>query len=313
MHFSYPGDLLVHLASFLTLVRRVETRPDAAFESAARTLGVDRTVLRRRLHALSRWCGGALLIGRGAGLMPTERGRRVAEQAAALLGRVATLRDPVDAPDAELRVACTGTITTGLLPDVLVALRRGHRRTRVRVRRAGGAACVRMVESGEIDVGIVRGTRVAGAIPLCADRLWLVTPRGHPLARKRGLDRAALMDAPLVLYDASSRTRARVLERLPDAFIPIEVDGKASAVEYVRRGFGISFLSMVPWQRPRFPGVEARDVTSLFRPTTFEVLCAPGRRDDPGVVAFVEALRSHVERRMATARRARSSRRVPAA
>jgi DNA-binding transcriptional LysR family regulator len=296
LHHSYPGDLLVHLRSFLLLAQRIEARPRAAFDATAQALGVDRTVLRRRIQALRAWVGAPLLSGRGAALSVTAAGRRLTERATPLLDRLDTLRE-LDEQPPELRIACTGTITTGLLPDVLVALRRVPGSPRVVMRRAGGADCARLIEEREVDVAIRRSTHpTPGAIQLCADRLWLIAPSGHAIARKRKITAAELATLPLVLYDAGSRTRARVLARLPGARIAIEVDGKSAALEYVRRGFGVGFLSAVPWQSVRFRGVDCRDVTSLFDPTRFEILLSSDAREAPAVKTFVEVLRRHAER-----------------
>lgn len=295
-HLEYPGDLLLHLRSFIALLGRVEARPSGAFDATATTLGVDRTVLRRRVQALQAWAGAPLFSGRGSGLQPTAAGKRLAEHAAPLIEGLLSLRQPENRPPPLLRIACTGTITTALLPDVLVALRRVPDPPRVVMRRAGGEDCARLVEDGEVDVAIRRTTRpTPGALQLCSDRLWLIVPRGHPIARKKKLDASELAALPLVLYDQGSRTRARVLERLPGARIAIEVDGKSAAIEYVRRGFGVGFLSAVPWQILRFAGVELRDVTSIFGRTHFELLVAPSRAQDPEIRAFSEVLRAHIQ------------------
>ncbi len=297
MHLSYPGDLLVHLASF-TAVLDHSARP-GAFDAAARELAVDRSVLRRRLQTLAEWVGDPLLEGRGTRMAPTRVGRALAERAAALLRLAGTLRDDTAAQSPELVVGCTGTIATELLPDVLVRAARDRRGPRVIVRRLGGGACVRMALSGEIDVGIARAEDAPHATRLCADKLWLLVPARHPLARRRKVSLAALEGSALVLYAAGSRTRARVMERLAErgCTIAVEVEGKAAAIEYVRRGIGLGFVSAVPWHTPRARGLRAIDVTAHFPRTAFHLVVAESRATAPHVARFVALIRAEVGRR----------------
>ena len=79
---------------------------------------------------------------------------------------------------------------------------------------------------------------------------------------------------PLVLYGESSRTRARVMDRLAPhgATIRVEVEGRAAALEYVRAGIGGTFLSLLPGHRVDAQGktrIRAHDVTALFPRSRF--------------------------------------------
>jgi len=282
---DYPGDLVTHLDSFLVLLRHVE-RP-ACFERAARDLAVDRSVLRRRIQALTSWVGAPLLIGRGAGARPTAAGRRLAERASEILASVRALPGDVAAARARISLACTGTITTELLPGVLVALERRTPPVDLSIRRAGSAAAERLVRQGDVDLGVVRAAtppRGLASEHLSDDRLLWVVPASRSASRARAGGADATLEAmsavPLVLYGESSRTRGRVLERLAPygATVRVEVDGKAAALEYVRAGLGATFLSLLPGHRLRDigSGLVIKDVTSRFGPSSFYVI---GRRD----------------------------------
>ena len=89
---AYPGDLLLHLESFRSLLAEIRSGRDAAFERTARRLGVDRSVLRRRIRTLDAWIGTSLLAGRGASLVASPAGVRLAERAERLLAGVRELR-----------------------------------------------------------------------------------------------------------------------------------------------------------------------------------------------------------------------------
>src|SRR5258706_14647662 len=98
----YPGDLLLHLASYLAVLRHSERA--GAFEAAARELAVDRSVLRRRLQTLVDWVGQPLLEGRGPRMRATTSGLRVAERASALLRDAHALRSDTGAAPCEITV-----------------------------------------------------------------------------------------------------------------------------------------------------------------------------------------------------------------
>jgi DNA-binding transcriptional LysR family regulator len=105
---------------------------------------------------------------------------------------------------------------------------------------------------------------------LMDDCLWFVVPANHTLAKKRP-SIAEMARIPLVLYGESSRTRARVMDRLAPhgATIRVEVEGRAAALEYVRAGIGATFLSLLPGHRVDARKVHAHDVTALFPRSRF--------------------------------------------
>lgn len=294
----YPGDLLLHLESFAALLARIRAGGPGAFDRTAEHLHVDRSVLRRRVQTLSAWVGAELLRGRGSSLQPTAAGLRLAARAEHLVAAARDLPGAVSAGPERIVVACTGTITTELLPRVLLDLERRPRGVQLAVRRAGGALCEQLVRSGDVDLGVVRrtagGARELESAHIADDRLWLVIPRSHPLARRRRITLDAIASAPLVLYGEASRTRARVMERLAPlgASIRIEVDGKAAALQYAHLGFGVAFVSLLPRQRVPPPNL-ARDVTHLFAPSGFLAIATRARWPDPAVRQVVDCLVRH--------------------
>jgi DNA-binding transcriptional LysR family regulator len=266
----YPGDLLEHLRAFRALARRAKTRPRGAFVDAAIELGLDVSVLRRRMQTLTAWVGHPLLEGRGARL-------RVAADGQALLGRGERLLAEAEAlarpPAPSLAVGCTGSVATELLPRALGRVRAQHAGLVVRIRRAGHEASRQLLGRGELDMAVVRSDDAPPGLEarrLVRDRLWLAAPRRHPLMTAAHVDLGALARYPLVSFPESSFTRRRVLDRLGPlgATVAIEVDGKSAALRYVEAGFGITLLSLVPGARVE-SRLALRDVSHLFAPSAF--------------------------------------------
>lgn len=278
---NYPGDLLIHVESFLALAAQIDLRRGGAFDRTARDLAIDRSVLRRRIQTLSEWLAAPLLDGRASHLRLTAAGNRLLLSGGSLVRSAEDLRATIRSTAERVSVACTGTITTELLPTVFVDLERRSPPIRLAIRRAGGALAERLVRSAQVDLAVIRDDAAPKGLltfSLLEDRLWLVVKENHPLAHKKQIGLEDLANDPLVLYGESSRTRARVMRRLEPlgANIHIEVEGRAAAVAYVRAGAGITFVSLLPGHTVDARGVRARDVTHLFERSRFHVIA---RRD----------------------------------
>lgn len=285
---EYPGDLLLHLESFTALLAEVKRGKAGAFDQTARKLGVDRSVLRRRIRTLDGWVGTPLLAGRGTNLSASPAGQRLAERAERLLAGVRELRADVAHARERVTIGCTGTITTELLPRVLVSLEKRPKPVQLVVKRAGGALCESLLASGDIDLGVVRADEPPKSFAhqhLTDDRLWFVLPTNHAFAKAKPtkLTHAQMARVPLVLYGESSRTRARVMDRLAahGAQIRIEVEGRAAALEYVRAGIGATFLSLLPGHSADLRKTHALDVTSQFPRSRFYAIARHDRWNDP--------------------------------
>lgn len=297
MH-AYPSDLLLHLSSFVALLTRVQRKQQGAFERTAAELGVDRSVLRRRMQVLADWMGEPLLEGRGAELQPSAMGARLAEQARRLLTSASQLRAEALSGQDRLTIACTGTITTELLPRVLLEFEKRPRPISLVVKRAGGHACETLVRNGDVDLGVVRAEappRGFSTLHLSDDCLWFVAPKRHPLTKRAKPTLVQLARIPLVLYGETSRTRARVMERLSPlgATIRVEVESRSAALAYVRAGVGATFVSLLPGHAVDRAGTVWRDVTALFERSAFYVIATKQRWASPSVAAVVAELSKH--------------------
>jgi DNA-binding transcriptional LysR family regulator len=293
----YPGDLFEHLRAFYVLAAEIERDTDHSFERAARTLRLDPSVLRRRMRTLGSWSGAPLWTGRGSGLRLTGAGRHLKGEAHSLLGQVEALGRGARPDPERLSVGGTGAFIAGLLPEIAESLLAAHPRLTLAVRRVGSEACRAGLRDGELDFGVLRGVtrpRDVRVERLCADRVWLALPTGHPLASVSQLRRTSIAAHPLISFGASSQTRARTMAALESlgASIRVEVEGKAAALECVRRGLGVGLLSLMPSHSLDAPGVVLRDVTSLFPDSWFWAAWPPGRPPTGPVQHMLERLQA---------------------
>lgn len=114
-----------------------------------------------------------------------------------------------------LTLASIGSFATNWLPAVIKDFMARHAGAAVRLIDDNSENIHRMVLSGEVDFGLsseISITPELDFIPLIEDAFGLVCHAGHPLARHRRLEWAALADVPLL-----GTTAHRELEGTPEA------------------------------------------------------------------------------------------------
>ncbi|MFE0701352.1 LysR family transcriptional regulator [Streptomyces sp. NPDC058872] len=174
----------------------------ASFSAAARELGYTQSAVSQHIAALEADLGLPLLTRRP--VAPTPAGERLLEHARPLLLRLDAARADLDrfaaAPRTALSIAAS---PLALTPRTLAALPT----TAVTLRALPRDLVPAAVATGEADAGLVEGV-VAPSDPLplpdvapltaagvAEEPLVVVLPAGHPLAGRRGLRLADLVDA----------------------------------------------------------------------------------------------------------------------
>lgn len=98
------------------------------------------------------------------------------------------LREYASGIKGHLRLFANTTATTSLLPKVLPAFLTTHPHVDIELREAASGVIVQALQEGAADVGVVSshvGTHNLATFPYYVDKMVLVTPIDHPLARRR--------------------------------------------------------------------------------------------------------------------------------
>lgn len=206
---------------------------------AAGELGIAQPSASKRLSTLERRLG-VVLVDRGrrgsvltpAGVVVTERARRVLDEVAGLVEGARALRS---AQEAELSVAASMTVAEHLAPGWIGELRRARPDLRVGLRVTNSETVGALVRDGVVDLGFVEapGPPPPGLSSRRAavDRLALVVAPGHPWSRRRRpLTPPELAATPLVMRERGSGTRDTLDRALPDACPPALELGSTTAV-----------------------------------------------------------------------------------
>ena len=293
---------LPHLDTFTEAAER------SSFTAAARTLDITQAAVSQRVQALERELGVPLFRRVGGKVELTDAGRRLHEYARRILDLHRAARREVtghETPvEGELAIAASSIPGDYLLPALLAAFGSQHPRVRVRAAVGDSAGVIAQLGRGEVSVGLV-GRKPDGANlearHLADDRMVLVVPPGHSLARRKSVTLDRLAAHPLVLWEAGSGLRhsfevalARAGRSLAELRVVLELGSNEAIQGAVLRGVGVAVLSALAVRKEvaagRLLGLEIEglccDREMFFVTDCRRVLTTPAR-------LFVNLLEAH--------------------
>jgi DNA-binding transcriptional LysR family regulator len=219
---------------------------------AAAALHITQPALTARLHALEQELGQALLVRGRRGVRLTDAGRAFlpyAEQAVEALARgISQVGEIVSGAGGELVLGVAPAVSTYVLPHVLVRFATQHPGVRLIVRTGHSEVIAELVVREEVHLGIGRLVRhpQLHSRPIYDDELVLVSRPDHPFAARETVSRAALGEAPLILFDTTSSyydlTTALVREAGVRPRGVMELDNIEAAKRMVAAGLGVALL-----------------------------------------------------------------------
>ncbi len=167
-----------------------------------------------------------------------------------------------------VRVASLPSFAASFLPEVILACRARHPGLAFVVRDAVAGRVVQLVRDEEVDLGITGGHLSDASLEVLhevEDRLCLVLPAQHPLAKRKRLRLEHLLELPLVLTDPATSVRAVVdaaflgLGRRPN--VACETTYMITAVAMVRAGLGVTILPESAREIRAEPSLVARPIS----------------------------------------------------
>ena len=176
---------------------------------AAERLGIQQPPLTRQIRALEEELGVRLFERLPRGMRLTDAGRAVVEEAQAILERAARLPDlAARAARGERGRLAVGYTSSGAFHPFVAQQIRAFRAAGPGVVLAlaedGTPELVRGLEEERLDAAFVRsgGTHGADLLvePLLEEPMVAAVPTGHPMARLKGIQLAALADETFVFY-----------------------------------------------------------------------------------------------------------------
>ena len=242
------GDRLRRLRAFCHAARL------GGISRAAEHVGSSQAAVSVHVRKLEEEVGVALFERHGPRITLTRAGRRLYEQAMALVVRMDRLPDTFAE---EHYGVCEGVLTIGagqtsaayLLPEYVERYRERWPETGIEVRTASGERRLDWLRGCEIDL-VVASVDVApddvDFRPVHASRFVLVTAADHALAGRTSVDIGEAAAYPFV-----GHSRRRYAGRLAETLfrlhgvtpeIVVEVDGWGAITNYVSEGVGIALV-----------------------------------------------------------------------
>lgn len=207
----------------------------------------------KRIAAIEARLGTAVLVRGRRGVEPTPAGQALLRQAREVLGALDRLEAELDGFAAgvrgSVRVAASVSAIAEDLPDDVAAFLAAHPGVHVSIDERDSAAAVRDVRGGAADVGVAWDAVDASglrALPYRTDRLHVILPPDHPLARRRRLRFADTLDFPSVgvattglVGERMRREAARLGRTLAHR---MQVSSLDACLRIVAAGLGLAIL-----------------------------------------------------------------------
>lgn len=196
-----------------------------------------------------------------------------------------------------ISIATHNSVMLYLLPEAIERFRSEFPAADLSLLNRACPDIIKLVEEREVDLGITSMTRVPAHLEykrLEAFKRVLITPKNHPLTKKRNLTLSDIASFPLILPPHGSNTRKAVESAFQDADlnlqIAMEIAGRDSVKEYVKMGLGISILNEYYMPSSSRRSLALRDVSRFFGKAERGVVTLKNRRQSQWVRRFLEML-----------------------
>ena len=231
----------------------VEVADTLSFSRAAQNLHLSQPAVSRYIKELERATGTRLFDRVGRKVALTETGALLLERARKVKQSVEELE--ADAEGLSGRMAGQlqlggSTVWEYLLPRVIGSFTSAHPGIRIMLAVANTGEIIDWLDQSRIHLGFVGdapGGRSLDATPIAEDRLVIVAPAQHPLAKRRKVRPADLSGFAYVQREANSATAriaARYLAEL--GVVPqttLELGSHEAVKSGVRAGLGLGIIS----------------------------------------------------------------------
>ncbi|HEX2115189.1 MAG TPA: LysR family transcriptional regulator [Alphaproteobacteria bacterium] len=196
-----------------------------------------------------------------------------------------------------VRLACLPSFASTVLPEIIAGFRRRHPRVSFVLKDAVGKRILSMVRGEEVDFGI--GVAAAEepdleTLYLMQDRMHVVFPARHPLARARNVSLDNLRAYPLVLMDPESTVRALVdaaFARRGRLAVPAcEATYMSSAIGMVRAGLGVTILPSTAMELRANPRLRSKPIDDPGLTRRIVIVRKAKRSLSPAAESFIDEL-----------------------
>ncbi|TDN61566.1 LysR family transcriptional regulator [Paraburkholderia sp. BL10I2N1] len=200
-----------------------------------------------------------------------------------------------------VRIACLPTFAASVLPDLILDLKKDVPHAGFDIRDVVASMVNTLVRNEDVDIGLTGGDLSDAAFEILhsgVDRLVVVCPKEHPLARRRRIKLKDLVSVPLVLTAQGTSVRAVVDAALASASYTPEITCEPTymmtAVAMVRGGLGVTILPGTAREVLAEPGLVARPIDDAAFVRPIALIKKRGRTLPPVTERFVAAMLNRI-------------------
>jgi len=288
----------------MRVLREVALR--GSFSAAAEALSFTQSAVSQQIAALEREAGAVLVERSARGVRLTEAGEAVVRHADGILGRLAEAEAELEAiaglRGGRLRMAAFESAAATIMPVAIAQFAESHPSVELSMTLVEPEPAVAALRAGDIDLAITFGSgkpedRAGDSVVhhhLLEDPMYLVLPRQHPLAHKRGVRLADLANEPWIGGAPDCECNRMISQACMrfgfDPRIAFETDDYAAVQGFVAAGVGVSLIAELGLRTVRDDIV----IRPLGRDTPVRQIYATaltGYRS-PATVAMIDVLRT---------------------
>ena len=233
-----------------------------------------------RIRNMEQALGSQLLVRGRQGVSLTHAGRTLLQHARAILRQAEQLREDLGAYAGglagQVRLLSNTNALTEFLPEVLSSFLTAHPSVSVDLEERLSDEIVALIAEGVADLGIIAGTVDAGSLqtyPFRKDRFVLVVANDHPLAKRKRIGFADVLDRDFVGLDRASALQRFLADKAARIGRPlrlrIQLRSFDAVCRLVERNVGIGIV----------PETTARRVLPAMAITTVDLTDAWAVRD----------------------------------
>jgi len=219
-------------------------------------LGITEVAVSQRVRALEHYLGVKLYEARGGHVRLTAAGERAVTLAISMFDGIEEFEQAVSRSEetGEIVLSSHDAVLGCLLPEIVEKFSLAHPMARLRLLARPVEETVRLVKANEVDLGVVPSRHLpkeVGFHPVANYPAYLVTQKGHPLARRARADFMSVLNEetvrryPLVVAEVQLEgflLRETFAQHNLPLNIGIEVDTFDTLKLYVARGLGVAVI-----------------------------------------------------------------------
>jgi DNA-binding transcriptional LysR family regulator len=217
---------------------------------AAEALDLTQSATTKRIQALERRLGVALLVRGRGGVRPSEEGRALYPEARRALDALVLAERAVATSRAAqpLRIAASHTVGEILLPTWLTAFRATAPGMHPQVEVVNSPAAIAAVREDRADVGFVEGLDPLDGLEtrvVAGDEIVLAVAAGHRWSQRRSVRPRELAGGRYVSRESGSGTRAVADAYLAEAGVALEPVLSMASLDGVKRALAAGGFALI--------------------------------------------------------------------